>query len=332
MQCINCNKSIDGNSNFCCYCGLKQNSGTSPIPININRTKLDNIYFNIPNDILELLWIGDGPLKNYQPDIKKYGSNKINITSISSNSIEPSCIFTRLEIRKCEKYQLSQLPNLDYYPSYYDLSPKQRFYYLKWLEDTTQQIPIGYVFIFYYGLERHLRQGKFNLAFNKILELRKNFSNGSFQSYSLDALIMSCIRRNKYEQLKLLFQSTNDYKLICTFKCILHEPLCVKDLINIRRFVGFTNDYYIKKGTSQFSQVLSSILIENYRIPAFPTTDEILSCSTSKIPLVMANYSLSKRELNIPNIFTNSTFCDEVKSLLLQTHERIKILKKENKM
>ena len=54
------------------------------------------------------------------------------------------------------------VPTPDYYPSYAGLSPEQRWVYLNWLTDVSQPVYIGYVFLYYYGLERQLLSGDFN--------------------------------------------------------------------------------------------------------------------------------------------------------------------------
>ena len=56
-----------------------------------------------------------------------------------------------------------------------------------------KEINIGYVFIFYYGLERHLFFGDAESAFDMILRLRQRHKNGSFMSYSSSALVAAHI-------------------------------------------------------------------------------------------------------------------------------------------
>jgi hypothetical protein len=54
-------------------------------------------------------------------------------------------------------------------------------------------VDIGYVFIFYYGLERHLISGNYSEAIDTILTLRKTHNHPSFLSYSANALVISAI-------------------------------------------------------------------------------------------------------------------------------------------
>jgi hypothetical protein len=69
---------------------------------------------------------------------------------------------------------------------------------------------MGYVFVYYYGLERQLLFGKFEEAFNEIIKLRRYHNNTSFQKYSENALIFSCFYNNR---LDLLLKDYGDASL-----------------------------------------------------------------------------------------------------------------------
>ena len=104
----------------------------------------------IPENIRQLLWFDDGEYKNYNPenDQKILFENELFRITFSFQK-EPSLISTRMPIDFGAN--LDNVEKLGYYPSYENLSPKQRFVYLKWLCDITKPVDIGYVFIFYYG-------------------------------------------------------------------------------------------------------------------------------------------------------------------------------------
>lgn len=86
--------------------------------------------------------------------------------------------------------------SLGYWPSYASLSPSCRGAYLNWLagDRSEASCPIGYVFIYFYGLERRIlldgKQGmvddnEFRQIFDEILRLRNIFKeNYSFRNYS----------------------------------------------------------------------------------------------------------------------------------------------------
>ena len=65
---------------------------------------------------------------------------------------EPSTIYVRMLIK--EPPGESEVPRPNYYPTYAGLSPEQKWLYLSWLRDIVAPIDVGYLFIYYYGLER----------------------------------------------------------------------------------------------------------------------------------------------------------------------------------
>ena len=92
------------------------------------------------------------------------------------------------------------IEKLPYYPTYRSLTPEQRGIYIKFLENPfIGNVDIGYVFLLYYGLERHLIYGDYERAYKLILKLRDIYSNGSFQSYSANALVLTSLLHNKGE-------------------------------------------------------------------------------------------------------------------------------------
>jgi hypothetical protein len=103
---------------------------------------------------------------------------------------EPSAIYTNLPIIINNSKPVEK-PG--YYPSYRELDPIQKGNYLNWLTNPYNEIDIGYVFVFYYGLERHLLLGDFESAFETIIKLRNAHKNKSFLAYSLNAIILSSI-------------------------------------------------------------------------------------------------------------------------------------------
>ena len=69
-------------------------------------------------------------------------------------SLEPSLIDPRLPVERQHPDREGQ--HLDYWPSYRDIPPSSRAAYLEWLAAGRSDpgAPIGYVFLYYYGLER----------------------------------------------------------------------------------------------------------------------------------------------------------------------------------
>lgn len=95
-------------------------------------------------------------------------------------------------------------PPLPYWPSYAEMTPGQRATYLRWLTGGRKSLPpeAGYMFVFYYGLERRaLVEGvDRRLVFDEVMRLRDLFAaagetiNGSFDRYSFSLLWFLAVR------------------------------------------------------------------------------------------------------------------------------------------
>ncbi|HAT1680508.1 TPA: ATPase [Klebsiella oxytoca] len=96
-----------------------------------------------------------------------------------------------------------------YWPSFATLSPRCRGAYLDWLasDRSDATCPIGYVFIYFYGLERRIlvdgtqeaiSDSEFKALFEEISRLRTAFqTSGSFRHYATQLLEMMIILRPK---------------------------------------------------------------------------------------------------------------------------------------
>lgn len=161
--------------------------------------------YKIPENVFKLLWFRDGKYKSKVPPA------------------EPSLIYSQYKIITHPK--IDPLERLDYFPTFKKLNPQQRYVYLNWLRDITQPVALGYVFIFYYGLERHLLFGNYECAVDTILQLFPHFDSLrrdtiliallSAAYYRNDTLIGTKIKKSLYQfDLKLLWdKSTFEYNL-----------------------------------------------------------------------------------------------------------------------
>jgi hypothetical protein len=73
--------------------------------------------------------------------------------SVSGGEIEPALIDPALPVRRTDSAQ-----RMPYWPSYSQISPEARAEYLNWLSTGRRDpsVQLGYVFLFFYGLERRL--------------------------------------------------------------------------------------------------------------------------------------------------------------------------------
>lgn len=281
---------------------------------------LSEQYFNrIPPNIIEALWFADGTFKNYSPDNKS-----------QSYLEEPSLISVRYPIGT----PLYPAPRINYFPTYSGLSPDERATYLKWLCNIDDEIYIGYVFIFYYGLERYLAVGneqQFKNAFGLILRLREHHNNDSFQSYSNAALIAACARRAKRDSFERLAASYHDLSpLMLTGMAQLNLCLTADDIISLSSLVGFKNRRYIKMYPQLFKQVLSEILEERFGFVGYPMSKKHFEDCPLINAFIFANVSL-ERNVKIPDVIHGELFMRDLNELLVITHERVKSLLKETR-
>lgn len=287
----------------------------------VNISSLENDVFKIPKNIINLLWIADGNFKNYSAN--EYLQNPIN-------SIEPSLISLQLPI--AEPTETNPAFKLDYYPSYATMTPEQRYVYLKWLQNPLQPIEIGYVFVFYYGLERHLLEGEFEEAFEMILKLRENHDNSSFQAYSFNALLLSSMLTQKYECFEKLDKTLDkttpnfDMSIYLAVKKWFGVPLSCEEIISLANKVKFQNKRYINNNYIEFITILQKIVFEKYGESVINLSDfdkyQYDKSGTCYIANTSFNYHI--RECHYPDLLNCAEFKEEIHNLLKLTHESVK--------
>lgn len=278
-------------------------------------------------DVLPLLWFADGAMCNI--DVKKEAliSSYTNefCTVKTYGTEEPSALYAKLPIKKPSR-EIGRPP---YYPSYEELTPEQRYKYLEFLATPYEAHDMGYVFIFYYGLERHLLCGDFDRAFDVILKLRDVHENASFQKYSANALAISSIVNNRPDRFEDFLQSTDKAhemimhpNLYVLIKSLINQPLLASDLMRLSSSFGFTNRRYIKSNPELFEaclkETMSDINGEQYlRMPS-------IKPSRTEMP-IFANVSLTRTTISLPDFFGDSRFFGAGLNVLQQAHEKCKL-------
>jgi len=240
---------------------------------------------------------------------------------------DPSTIFTKLPVAQPERPE--DLNSLSRYPSYSGLSPTQRFVYLNWLQDISRPIDIGYVFIYYYGLEKHLIYGKYAEAFEETNLLRKHHSNFSFQYHSAAALLYSSFLRKEFDAVDRITGLTSNLLLEDLQLVIAHargQDLGVEAVIALAKKVG-ANRRYIEAEPALFESNLEETLRNIYGDSFLPLGSKYDASSFGKKGGVgLANYSLepSVRMPSIPDVLGNVVFQSSVKAVLHEAHLRTK--------
>lgn len=271
----------------------------------------------------------ESPEKYRNPNSFGITLNIANGTTESVNNkgvafSEPSLVWERLPIKVNQEIEGDKL----YYPTYIGLSPRQRYQYLQWLKDITKETNLSYVFLYYYGLERHLILGDYENAFNEILRLIKYHDKGTFRSYSQSSLIISSLYHKRFDLFKgtdILEGSSNEIFLV---KRMMNQDIDAANLIDIASRIGFTNKRYIKMHPVIFEEILNRKIQENNGILNHINLDELKKKEES----FFGNTSIpdSVRCIKVPQLITNTLFKKMTKKLLEATHEEIKI-KKKNK-
>src|SRR5688500_15276284 len=110
--------------------------------------------------------------------------NPLAYVTSAGNCTEPSAINANLATSP-----QSFIEPLDYWPSFQQLTPGQRYEYLHWLAAERRERPaeIGYAFLFFYGLERRALEDKQDawIIFNEVKRLREqHLSSGGNVSRS----------------------------------------------------------------------------------------------------------------------------------------------------
>jgi hypothetical protein len=213
-----------------------------------------------PPHTAKLLFASDRPEEDH------VGGIRINVRITEDFSVgtsraeqnDPSTIYVTARVDD------SAVPEpLPYFPTYAGMSPSQRATYLRWLCDITQPIQIGYVFVYYYGLERHLAFGAFDEAVDEILILRKHHHHPSFNAYSDSALMHGCLIRERIDVLKKLY-ALPGYNFFDNTNLLLlylsNAPLNLEVLIQIAETVTYVNRRYLRDAKDLYVAALREVL------------------------------------------------------------------------
>ena len=241
--------------------------------------------------------------------------------------LDPSTIFTTLPISK--RASVDNVEPLPYWPSYAKMTPEQKFVYLSWLRDVSQPIDIGFVFVYYYGLERQLLFGNFEKAFNEIITLRKYHDNKSFQKYSENALIFSSFYNNKLDILLRDYQkaSLNRFSNIqLEYAAINNLNLSIQNVISVFKELRLYKPP-IKGYEDLFEKCVLETLKLEYKTDYFPFGKKIdISEIKIKKEQGFANYSFPD-ELRYPevrDILHYKKFSDEISKIFNYAYEDFK--------
>lgn len=285
--------------------------------------------FRIPPRTAGLLYTAKGPAVRADFELRV----RLDLLSGSSEGLlfhtEPSTVFVDEPAVLPEN--VSSVPRPPYYPRYGALSPMQRGVYLNWLQDPTGPIDPGYVFLYYYGLERQLLLGDFQNALDEIVMLRHYHPNPSFQSYSMTALLTACVVRNRPDSTKEILRSLADgvpsnVLLLVAARLGLALPadtvagiaLLLRERVNVR---------YLKSNPALYKESLAAALVSRYGAVTLPLGwVPAVDMLPKKRQLAFANTSFpdNVRFPFLPNIVDSKVFVETMGSLFEEVHTLVK--------
>lgn len=317
---------------------IKQKDKNVTSDDNIIKTGSTTIDFEkntIPKYRQELLYISQGkPLNTGLSNSIRFEITSSGIESESHGPDEPSAIFVKQQIKKPD--DPNSVRDLGYFPSYAQMNPYQKWIYLDWLRDVTKPIDTGYVFTYYYGLERQLIDGKFKEAFDEINILRIHHNNKSFQSYSINALINAINIKKRFDLLEDIYTNDNYDKISNSALYISYKlefALHPDVLISIVNSIPGTNRRYIKKNKNLYKKFLGKVLNDKYsNNGSYPFAKMIdIDNVYHKRVKGFANYSLSDEygELSYPNFLGHKKFKTDILECHKEAHERTKVKLRE---
>lgn len=309
-----------------------------PAPISAEQPVIKDFpSIRIHDDLVDLIWIADGPYRNYSGNEQtshRFEAGGFRFEFVTSHQDEPSLIYTNQKVARPPNPAAVERPS--YFPTYSGLSPQQKWMYLEFLSNPYRQVSdIGYVFVLYYGLERHLLSGDFDKAFDVVLKLRDVHPNKSFQAYSAQALILTCMLHNKGEYIVRFIQSLDkDYEfnfsdnlfLICFFSFGI--PVKASDFMRMAKTFGFTNTNYIRKYPDLFKANLEASTQQRYGQQSL-ILDRILAPSdlrTVKFEQIgiFANVSIIDESVPVPMLAEVPSLKNRVYELLQEAHDSTK--------
>lgn len=127
------------------------------------------------------------------------------LSSLDGYGTEASLVDDSLKVEN--KPSSFEDESLGYWPKFISLTPKGRGAFLNWLSGnrSNPETPLGYVFIYFYGLERRIAvdsikqavdDAEFKYLFDEILRLKGIYgSSRSFSNYSTRLLEIMCLLR-----------------------------------------------------------------------------------------------------------------------------------------
>jgi len=184
---------------------------------------------------------------------------------------EPSAIILSLSVSSEPSYL-----DFGYWPSYSSIDSDQRRTYLEWIASGRKSVPphLGYIFVFFYGLERRLiideskERELFDLSYELFQKFRHTFQSRSFNKYLSQFLHISAWQLGEDSYAILLNRLLEDEKvyirdhslnLALSYYCDRQAPLPPKLAIHaIQALPDTKRSVVFKRANQEFLQLFTS--------------------------------------------------------------------------
>lgn len=322
----------------------------SPIGKTTDRVKIDASYTSLPiqttarergilSDFVESVDYADMLWVSYEREIPKNYSGieyrwrldengEIEIVSELIRKPDPSTIWVHLPIRKPS----APVARLSYFPHYIDLSPEERHTYLTWLKDIDKPIDIGYVFLLFYGLEKHLLMGDIERAINLIERLIRHHKNKSFQTYARNAIIHSCIMRDRLDILATR-DDFCDVELVNNTQLLLLHRLGLgispEQLMYIFKKLYPKCRKAVRDDRMNLIKEVVSVLNEDFGTSSLVISDLDVSHSDTTVEVRFCNYTFPHevRFVEVTDFYNLPSFLNRLGNVFEKSYERYKVNK-----
>jgi hypothetical protein len=263
----------------------------------------------------------------------------INFSSFHFQRAEPSMIYPSSLISYISDFDTVESPS--YSPEYRSLSPEQRYVYWKFLSDPyNPSFNIGYIFLLYYGLERHMLDGNYVDSFHVILNLRKAHMNKSFQKYSGNALMFTSLFMNRSDLATEFIQSLDCFEkcyfsidLFLLFSSLHNIPLPSIVLSSYAKLISESSAKYSREYPDAYKVLLENVLLERLSNGELFVRDYINDSDISEMPkfnvMIYANLSIRPQYIAIPEISSNAKLRNAVMEIIKDVNKRFKVMAKD---
>jgi hypothetical protein len=293
---------------------------------------LASVFEKIPPYRKKLLFVSNGMPRGhgYGLQLKFVTSPSGEINAEVAEPDDPSTIYAVLSVNKPRADDV--VPKLGYFPSYSAMTEEQRAIYGQWLCDISNAIEIGYVFVYFYGLERHLVLGDFDSAVDEILTLRKYHKHSSFLAYSSSALVHASILRKRMDTLQSLYMLDDfDYFGNANLNALHHSGQDIPPdmMIRLARHMTGVKRRYLSEYPELYNEVLLERLKKLYEKEAYLFASEYIleDIDLTSFDVHFANISLPPeiRTPTLPNFMRHIPFKKEITSFFRGVDKAVKL-------